>query len=482
MEETKEITLPFLETKQNALMGHMLTNEQFFTLCSTKVKPSWFLSVRNAKLYEFLLLFRAKFQRHPKIREFKEMAEFASLDLKEKTILQSQVDICLNAISQIRLHAIVPELTEWLHSVILMGALKDAEKLYNQKQISECHKRLTNAVREFNTTGFDKGDDVFFKDFKEFLRTAELGRKEALTTGLTMLDKAILKDSDRGGLQKEDTTIILAPVNRGKTSFLITIACANIKDGRDVFMMSFEGKPDDIRLKIMANMMDCTIGKIFELYKTKEGQKQIEDTMKIIDSHFVYRPFNKAGEMYVENVLPLIRLNQEDWMSKHGKGFDLFIGDAPFTLSCEAGKKGNLVKREKDRIVCDTFSQLAIEYKWHNLLSMQTNREGSKINRGISDNGNKLLTIEYASESWGPIEQAANILILNRSPEHERKKIMFINIGKSRGSELGSYIIVNTNYAHAMTHSNKLGSSTYTGTEINEQKINELLALQQHNQ
>ncbi len=91
--------------------------------------------------------------------------------------------------------------------------MREAEKLYNHKRITECHTKLMEKVKEISSTNFDKGSSQSFNDLGSFLKEAQIDRDTALSTGLSLLDKALLKDATAGGLQKGDTTVVMSPVN-----------------------------------------------------------------------------------------------------------------------------------------------------------------------------------------------------------------------------------------------------------------------------
>lgn len=463
------ITLPFSAIKQSSLIGHLLINEQFFKLVYKRIKPTWFLSERLSQIYKFLVKYYDTRSSFPKINEFLTYSEINSLDLKEKGIIISYVHKCLMETQQIRLEAIVPELTEWLHSVILVNSLKEAQILFNKKDIKQCHAQLMEAVKEVTATTFSKGNEITFTDFKEYLQESEKDRAESITTGLKILDQSLLENAVGGGLQKGDTTIIMAPVNAGKTTFLLSVACHNIVKGKDVFLMTHEGAPGDIRLKILSNLLRCQISEIFNLYKTPEGIAKLQMITAQVDKHLKYIPYNKAGGMVIEEVVPIIRANQEDWMSEHnGKGFDLLISDYPAILTTELARKGTLQKRNADQVVYNNYVQLALEYQFHSLLAIQTNREGSKINSRISGDG-RLLRMEDVKESWDPMAEASNVITINRSPHAENNNYIVLSIAKCRNNSKGLAIAAKSCYKNNTTHSEELGGFVYKPTRNPEE-------------
>lgn len=245
--------------------------------------------------------------------------------------------------------------------------------------------------------------------------------------------------------------------------------------------MTHEGRPEDIRLKFLANLLDCEIHQLFDLYQNENKISQIEMMVKKLDKHLKYLPYNKPG-MTIEEVVPIIVSNQEEWVSNHdGKGFDMLVSDYPALLTTEIAKRGNLQKRNVDQVVYNNYVQMALEYKWHSLLAIQTNREGSKINKGLSGD-DRLLVMEDVKESWDPIAEASNVLTLNRGPKEIANNTIIYNVAKCRSNKTGIAIFAKSNFAHCKTHSESLGGTEYSGTNRPAMEITDEHLIQFNNQ
>jgi len=471
MDNLTDISLPFSKQKQEAIIGHILNNKNFFRLITPKIKSNWFVSPICQKVYKLALGFNEKYDCPPTQIDILNSSLFAIMGQVERQEIEAQINICLLASSVLRISDIRQELNEWLHSVILINALKQASNDFNNKEISACHKRLTDAVREVSNTNFLTSDVVEFKDFKNYLEQSQLERTTAISTGLSILDKALLDTSTGGGLLLGDTTIVLGSINQGKTSMLVSVACANILMGKSVLFMTHEGNPKEIRLKFLCNLLRMSLGNLFETKTHQDTINKLTVITKLLDDNLRYIPYNKAGSMFIENVVPIIRAAQEERMAGHlGQGYDLLISDYPALLSTEMAARGHLPKREIDRIVYDNYVQLALEYGFHSLLAIQTNREGSKINKGISSD-QRLLEIEDVSESWGPMASASNVISLNRPPWAEMRNIMIFNIAKTRSSKKGTTVAAKTRFDMSITHSNEFGGCMMSTGNFNQELI-----------
>jgi replicative DNA helicase len=476
--------LPMESMSQSALLGHLLLNQQFFTQAHRKIRPDWFRDLWHSKVYAKLLQHFQYIGRHPSLAEFRDYVAVGADDEVEKRKVTAQIERSIADTQQIRLDALKPQLTDWLHSKILQEALVKSSKSWNRGAWTETAGLLRTAVELYNESKFEDGTALEFTDPENWLMHDRMLKGEALTTGLSLLDRALLDDAPSGGLQRGDTTILMAPSNTGKTTALLTMGVHNANSGKDVLVMTHEGRPEDIRLKLMKAVLDCTETAMYALYETPPGDdprvqalhqqinvQRLRNAASVLQQRITYVPYNKAG-MKVEDVVPIIRRLQQEKVSKTGKGFDLLICDYPAKLTTEQAR-GSLAMRSVVEIVYDFYVQLALEYNFHSLLAIQTNREGSRVNN--AQNTNRLLTMEDVQEAWGPMTAASNVITLNRSPNAKKNNRITFYVAKSRSSETGRAIVARSNFAHGRTHSNELGAVGYFGTATMDADIDRFL-------
>ena len=466
----KELLLPFSDTKQKAVIGYLISNEKFFKMVHKKIKPNWFMSERNSKLLKLFMDYYEEYKFYPTIFSFKAYKELDKLDLKARNDILQWIDVCLAAAAQFRVEELKADFTEWLHSVIMIESLSKAEFYFNKHDIKKTNQVLQEAVKEVNSTAFDGTGAVSFINPDEYIEEFVDSKNNAISTGLSMLDTALLRGATVGGLLPGDTTVIIAPVNVGKTSFMLSVACHNIRQGKDVLLVTHEGNYKYIRLMFLANMVGCSVDDILSLGLTKEGRERIATAAAILEKHLTYEPYNKSSKMVVEEFVPTVIFANEQRKQETGKGYDLFVDDYPFVLSSELAFKGSLQKRNLDSIVFNYFIQLGLEQGFHVLAAMQTNREGNKVNKGMNGE-NRILVQEDASESFGPVMQASNIITLNRSSKAEQLGLITFGLSKTRtNKKAGIAIIARSDYDKCMTHSNDLGCMGYYGTKTIEDK------------
>lgn len=268
------------------------------------------------------------------------------------------------------------------------------------------------------------------------------------------------------------------------TTSMITVANANVMELEPTLFITHEGRPSDIKEKIWCNMLDVSPQLLLGyrdqagnkqpgLYETEEGRKRIDFHLRLMGRYLTYVPYNKAG-LSVEEVASMIRRKQDERISKFGQGYRLLVVDYPAKLTTELAAKGNMQRRSIDEHVYNYFEQLGLELGMHVLCAIQTNREGSKVNKGLHGE-DRLLTTEDVMESWGPMTSATNVWSINADPRAKANKRLTYYVDKSRSSETGWAIVCRTNFNHAITHSNTLGCTYYRGASTYADKIDHLL-------
>lgn len=467
--------IQFNEPKQRAIVGYLLVNERFFTQGYGKIHPEWFNDADDTRIVQAKYDFYAKYKRIPSVEELQNLREFLLEDVKTKNRIYARVKLCIAETTNFGLDAITPELTEWMHARIFHSAAERALVKFNAKKISDAVDIQRKAMREIEDTEFTESPEVNFENFRQDFERAEAELKDTLTFGLTKFDKLLTPEATHGSLLRGDTTVLLAPTNVGKTTTMITIAGANIMAGKHVLLISHEGRPEDITQKIWCNILGVTRAELLKMYKDPTLAPRMQWGLNWIKKFLVYLPMNKAG-LTVEEVEARIRTAQEEHIVKtNGRGFDMLIDDYPAKLVSKEFKGGNNPRRVVDDYVYNIFVQLGLEYKFHTVVAIQTNREGSKVNRHEGKE-QRLLAPEDVMEAFGPMTSATNIISINRDPIAEAREYVTFNLCKSRSSKKGVAVLCKSDYARAKTHSNELGCTWYTGNNSPTGKVMDYLA------
>lgn len=305
------------------------------------------------------------------------------------------------------------------------------------------------------------------------VESIKLDMEDALTTGIGILDRKLLPENvGKGALLRGDTTVLIAPVNMGKTTAMMTIARHNLAQKKNVLWISLEGRDVDL----MQKMWCCTLRRTKEEFHkmvlgTDPAEQQMLDIIGAqLQDRLTYLPIHRSG-VTVEEVVSIIRTRQNQRIGLKGKGYDLLVVDYPGVLTTELAKGGKLEERQSQAYIYRQFVQLALEERFHCLVAAQTNREGSKANR----KGDRLLTLEDISEAFGIAMSATNSITLNRDETAMSANRATFYICKSRSSDTNWAVACRSDYSRSMTHGDALGGTAYRGSGTMLDRIESLL-------
>ena len=458
--------LPFDNEQQKALVGHAMQADGFFMQIKDRIQPAWFSDAVVAAIYDGYRSFYERYGRTPASpAEFKDFQDFAHIDQQKRLQIHRGIDICHAKAATFGRDYLSAQLTTWNKTRIFMRDLPQVANLINTRQVDAAEVLYTSSATELQTTSFDGQPPVDFRNWRAILEQEMLDMTGALTTGLPLLDLKLLPESGgKGSLMRGDTTVILAPTNTGKTTARGTVARHNAARNEPVLFIGREGRENDLAIKFMMASVMKNKRELYALRKTPEGEAFVDVVMDKLHRYLTFVHMTKQG-LTVEECISVIRGLQARRKAQTGKGYSLLCVDYPGILSTELAKHGKYEWRQQQDHIYRQFVQLALEEKFHCLVAAQTNREGSKVNRGVSEHHpHRLLTPEDISEAYAIAMSATNILTLNRDPRAAAANRLTWLICKSRSSETGWAITCRSDYSRAVTHAPSLPATAYRGT------------------
>lgn len=458
--------LPFSAPRQDAILGYLLTNDQFFKQCWNRLEGKWFIDPWSGKLYEARVAFFKKYKRCPTEAELMASDDVMSEGQSARSKMQIKHVEAVNLTKLHGLDTLAPGLNEWFHARVFQNAVQQAAELYNNGKPTQAYSLMDDRIKYIKTTDFIEQKQYDFSNFHLQLERRALEMKGACSFGISSVDRLMLPLGEgKTSLLPGDTTLLLAPTNIGKTTSKITIAAHNVCQGKSVLLITHEGVDDDIAEKVLCSMINCNKAQLHACAPdpTHPLHVKYQTAIHYLNRFFTYIPMNKPG-LNVEEVIASIQRMQEDRKGRWGKGYDLLIDDYPAKLGSQNTQYGQFQKRNIDEYVYNQFVQIALEEKFHSLLSQQINRTGSKINRGQKGYEERLLTPEDANESYGPAQIATNTITENRSPLDEQLNFITYSICKSRSNAKGWAVVCKSRYENCISHSESLGSVWYQGT------------------
>jgi replicative DNA helicase len=450
-------SLPFSSDKQDAILGHLIVEPRFYAQARHLVQSEWFIDGYNQKVYQYLTEFFTEFGRSPTVQELKDCNQIIIEENNEKLKLQAKIEHAAIKTQHFKLDALRKELTDWLRHRTFLSRLKESVKWHNNNEPSISYDVVAKLSKELQSIQFEDDHKFTYADVGQMLDAQKYDLENGLTFGATEVDNLINPFAPNGALLRGDTTVLIAPSNVGKTTTLITTILANAWKGKRILFLTHEGRPEDIWQKMVMCGANLSLGELHQAPFDPSIMEKARKVNALLNRFVDYLPMNKPG-LTIEDVEPVIRRRQDESIAKTGKGYDLLVCDYPAKLSTRLASKGAIAKRHSDEIVYNYFVQLALEYKFHSLLVIQTNREGSRVNKGQREE--RLLVSEDVAESWGVITIATNAITINRDPTAKIKNRLTYFIDKSRSFETGWAIVCETDFARAVTHG---GNNPATG-------------------
>ena len=441
------------DKEQEALLGHCITDYKFFLKCKGKIKSNWF-SGDGEKAFIFDVLVEI-YNRDgffiKSVDEFKADDIFRYRSQGSKVIKSGIIDRCIFSSGEFDAARIRRKLTGWMRVSLFKLSTDGAVRLYNSKGFESAFTWTQEHIKQIQSASFEEIVNTLpFEDAATWLKKDQEVNSKKISTGSMTLDHAL-----GGGLFKGETCAILAPSNSGKSTFMMTLVRHLVFQKRHTLFMIHEGDARTLRRRILCAYMGINNATLYDMLSSKHGVELINIAGKDIDKYLQFVPYIKAGGMYCEDVIELVKELNQERISKHGTGFDVFINDYPKKLKMKAtaGSK-NEIYRASLADVYDQFNFLASELDLHCFVAIQVNREGAKDNSGKNDS-KTLLAMENVDESYGITQNMANIISLNRGPDDKKLNICRLNITKSRNGETDIVVNTRTNYACGLVYGDK---------------------------
>jgi hypothetical protein len=452
---------PFTETLQEAIVGHCLNNSEFFMHCYTRLKPSWF--TRDAMVSNlFDQLCKSYDKYHVPCKNYNELLNepfFLKQSEGDKDKYKARVLACVfqavpldpKTAAPFSLEKVKKHLTAFIRLCLFKEAVEGAARRYNSQGMDEAYDWTKKKIKEIDEASFESNIGVMSFDKPEgWLADEMLVKEEAMSTGNRRLDYML-----GGGLFKGETSAIMAPVNSGKSTFLITLARHLAFQGKKVLYITHEDSPRKIRRRILSCFLAVNRNTLLnpEILKDMPTKAHLIAATQFLDKYLTYMPYNHTGAMFIEDVSNEIKRMHELEKARTGKGYDVVIDDYPKKLKLKNRAKDNLYRAELAEVY-DYFNQLAIELDVHCFVAVQTNREGAKQNSGkVKSEDN--LGMDMVDESFGIAQNLGNIMTLNRSSEDKNRHVLTISITKSRNDITDIALSTRTNYGCTLTHGDR---------------------------
>ncbi len=441
------------EKMQQALLGYMLTDFGFAQKCKTFLEPNLFISTNLSEMFAATCAFMEQYKTVPSPDA---LCDYLA-DKPHFKLSRPYAHDCVGLTAKYRYEFVRDSISDWIRISLFKKSINSGIKCIQTGDLDgitrEMRMFFDQATKaQFGATGtYDFSDPL--KDFKELTKLYQ----SDITTGIKEFDELL-----GGGFLRSTHTVLLSPLNVGKTTAALNFAVHNLFRGKDVLLLTHEDLDLNIATKIRYRMLKMTRSEVHDaIVKEDKGfEKALMGVNKILEDHLVY--IGRTRSFYVEDVVNEIRVQAEQLYTKKQKYFDLVIDDYPGKLSSH--KMTNLKDiRHGVKYCYNEFERLAQEYKWHQISPVQTNREGYNRNkyREVAD---EMLDAGDISESLGVAQDASNIISLNRSDKDAAMNRMYFKIVKTRGAPANSVIQTNTCFKIGLTHDQAIGHTIIKGS------------------
>jgi DnaB-like helicase C terminal domain len=454
LEKDDEVVLPGNEEFQKALIGHCLNDPRFFMQCYGKIKAQWFTqNIMLANVFEQMV---KSFDTHgvvPKsIGELMNEPFFLEQDVNSREKYKTLLGVCSYFATGNRsfsLDKIKKTLTDWLQACMFQEAMLTGVskfKRLNKEGIAWTAEQLKKVTK---ATFQDDSAALKFDNPVDWLKADAIEREQAVSTGSKNLDFAL-----GGGLFRGETTAIMAPVNTGKSTFMMTIVRHAIKQGKKVLWITHEDNSAKLRQRMLCAFLGVTRQTLTnpDVLGNPAAMKDLVVAGKFIDQYLVYLPYAKIGGMFVEDLAAEIERRHNEMKINTGSGFDMIVDDYPKKLRMRSNSPEHY--RNELAGVYDAFNHIALALNVHCFVAIQTNRDGMKQNMG-KVKSDFLIGMDQVDESYGIAQNMGNIISLNRSPDDKLYNIARFSITKSRNDITDIAVSTRTAYAQTLTHGDR---------------------------
>ena len=263
MADYQQKELPFTEEWQEAIIGHCITNPNFFSKCKGKLQPNWFSkNILLATIYDQLVKsfdLNGVCVKSP--ISFKGEMFFNEQKHADREKFWNLIDRCVYQAGNVELEKLEKNLTGFLRVSMFKEAIEGSARIYRTDGYEDAFLWTNERLKMIKDASFvDNKMIMSFDNPDKWIEDHEIRKGDAISTGCMILDDAL-----GGGLFKKEACAFLAPANVGK--------CL----GLDTPVLMFDGsikKVQDIKLgdqlmgpdSLPRNVLSTTTGR-GQLYK-----------------------------------------------------------------------------------------------------------------------------------------------------------------------------------------------------------------------
>ena len=451
---TEKVALALSDKKQLAVLGHWVLDQRFAAAGRGQVRADSFGDPWVQKSFKLLEQFVAEYRRSPSAEEALDLPAFAALSPAEVENIRGTFRASYDMSRIFGVDVLKAELDSWIKGAVLRRIIEPASVLYSEGQIEKSFKVFTEGSRMFARAGFNHTDKVSFGSPVAFMTERKAKIAGGSTSGLRLLDQALLSEGNGNSLIPGDTTLFLAPVNVGKTTTMVTLLRHNLAQGRRVLFITHEGNKSDLEYKIWRSCLRKTDQEMSELTAEDEDTEPVRRWAKRLRSHCTFLPMH-APSLNVAEVCAAIERENEICKQEYGKPYALVVDDYLGVL--KSGGVSREMRHELEEVYTYA-SRHASEYDYHLASAIQANRAASTVNKGRGELRN--LTVEDVAETFGATKPITNLVTINRPPWAASRGWVGFHVAKSRSGRVGQTVVTQSRFDQCYSHGDEKDGSS----------------------
>ncbi len=225
MTDEKDINkLPFDENGQMAVIAWMLKNKEFAIKCKNHIKDDMFVSTILGEIFNTVVKFMVEYKDLPSKDNLITCFNIKKPDEFNK--YKQVINDCLAMSMNYNLFYLQKGITVWLKLSIFRDYSLKIPKAYRASDTSTIQNMMKDALTKLSEANFEKQLNYEFKveDPLDALRRAVDNGKNNITTGVPIFDAAL-----GGGLARGESTVVIAPISTGKSTFCVNMLYHNMK-------------------------------------------------------------------------------------------------------------------------------------------------------------------------------------------------------------------------------------------------------------
>ena len=432
---------------QSSVIGWIIKSQEFAYKCKQFIKAEMFNDSYHQQIYTKTIEFLNEYKIVPSIES---LSNIFYLN-KEYTVFKQKIYDCEAQTKNFPLSYLSKEINTWIQLNIYKKSLHKSIEAYQKNQDEILKVVFNKTLEEISTVKFNGNLEYQFGNPIEDLELSNKQKQNSVTTGLKELDNLL-----GGGLFRGEHTVLIAPSNSGKTTVCINFVYHNIMQNKYCLFLTHEMTANTIVNRIRQRMLYKTYPDYLQMIaNSQELEKELllKCESRLI-KYLTYIPYNKAGGIYVEDIVDIIKQKNIELFNKEGKYYDLIVDDYPGKLVSQTMKNYKEI-RHSLRFVYEQFHQMALEFNCHAVSPVQTNRDGYKRNKNREKNDD-FLGGEDIGEAFAIVQDADNAITINRSVEDQNSEVMTFFIDKTRSSSSRNALEVKTDFSRCISHDQRL--------------------------